>query len=203
MSDLNISDAVMEIQNCNFLIEQNPKDFDAYALRGAAYYHLELYEEAIKDLDKAISINGECVLAYVVKGDLYRDLDKYKDALHNYSIATQINESKDVFDFNIYYNKGNINKYLGHNQDAIDDFTKVINLKSNHIEALYYRGLILTKIKKYEIAIKDFEEIIKIDNNHANAYYNLGIIYKKLGNEELTKDNYLKYNSLKNKNTNH
>jgi tetratricopeptide (TPR) repeat protein len=64
--------------------------------------------------------------------------------------------------------------------NAIIEFTKVLESKSNHDRALNYRGLCYEGINEFEKAVTDFKEAITIKTKEADYYFNLGRVYYKL-----------------------
>ncbi len=60
---------------------------------------------------------------------------------------------------------------------AIEDFSKAIELKPNHISAVYNRGNAFMKEQKYDKALEDFNKAIELDPNYFEAYLNRGEIF--------------------------
>lgn len=50
---------------------------------------------------------------------------------------------------------------LGKYNEAIKDYTMALQIDPKSIIAHNYRGLIYSKLKKYEEAIKDFDKVIE------------------------------------------
>ncbi len=76
-----------------------------------------------------------------------------------------------------YYNRGlafmNENKF----KEAMDDYTKAIELKPGYNVALVNRGNILRGNSKYEEALRDYNAAIDSTPNFSIAYFNRGILY--------------------------
>ena len=78
------------------------------------------------------------------------------------------------------YKKGNY-------QEAIEDFTKAIESRSEDAFLYNNRGLAYFKAKKYDKALSDFSKAIQLKPNYAVAYCNRGLSYFKTaagGNKE-------------------
>lgn len=73
----------------------------------------------------------------------------------------------------IYQEKGLIN-------EAINDFTKCIEIDSTYFFAYYNRGNIFFDQKQYDLAIKDYSRAISINPKYINAIVNRGISYMEL-----------------------
>ncbi len=67
-------------------------------------------------------------------------------------------------------------------KDALDAFTKSIELDPQYAEAYYNRGVTYRKLGNYNQAIKDYDKAVEIDPQYEEAYLNRGVVYAKLGN---------------------
>ncbi|MFN3234852.1 MAG: tetratricopeptide repeat protein, partial [Gammaproteobacteria bacterium] len=69
-----------------------------------------------------------------------------------------------------YINRGLNHFNLGHNEDAISDFTHAIELKSIPLAALlipyHKRGIAFTHLMKFDEAIEDFSTCIQINDKN-------------------------------------
>lgn len=73
---------------------------------------------------------------------------------------------------------------LGKYEEAVDAFSKAIEIRPSYMEA--YRGLGDTylKLKNYDGAVKCYKQVVKEDPNDFEAYQNLSDAYSRLGNDE-------------------
>ena len=67
------------------------------------------------------------------------------------------------------------NYQLANYQDAIDGYTKLIEIGPSNAEIYYSRGVAKHQIEDYQGAIFDYTEAIKIDPGNSNIYNNRGI----------------------------
>jgi len=88
-----------------------------------------------------------------------------------------------------YFSRGRAYLQLGKNNEAIADYTKVIQLKGTsetvaaNLPLVYHnRGLSYGLIAKYPLAIADLTKAIQLRPDYASAYKVRGLIYKKMGN---------------------
>ncbi|MBK6772723.1 MAG: tetratricopeptide repeat protein [Ignavibacteria bacterium] len=93
-------------------------------------------------------------------------------------ISTGTFSSKKYIEANNYFYKGYNADENGNYQDAIDYFTKFINLFPDKKEGYYNRGTIYFNLKEYSKAISDYNSAIEINPVDAEAYNNRGIVYK-------------------------
>ncbi len=89
----------------------------------------------------------------------------------------------DPFNSVAYLDMGLIkNDYLERYMDAIQDFTKVIELDSLNVDAYFLRGISKYNLKKYQDAIVDFVHVTTLESGNADAYYYKGLAEAELGN---------------------
>jgi tetratricopeptide (TPR) repeat protein len=84
-----------------------------------------------------------------------------------------------------YYSRGLAFKSEKKDQEALQDYTKAIELKSDYIQAYNNRGIIFLDSNKNEEALKDFKKTIEIDPDFVLGYNNLGLaLYNEKQYEE-------------------
>jgi len=66
---------------------------------------------------------------------------------------------------------------------AIEDFTKVIELKPDEADAYNHRGYANAAKRLHDQAIQDFSQAIKLNPQHTTAYVYRGRVYELLGRE--------------------
>jgi tetratricopeptide (TPR) repeat protein len=79
------------------------------------------------------------------------------------------------------FEKGVVNFKQGHYQEAVDQFTELINRSPEHADAYKNRGVSYMKLEKFDQAISDFETAKAIFPELKDLYSNLGVAwyYKK------------------------
>jgi len=70
---------------------------------------------------------------------------------------------------------------LGYNVEAIELYTRAIEIDPNFAYAYNNRGIAYADMENYTQAIKDFTRAIEINPNYADAYNNRGLAYFILG----------------------
>lgn len=79
--------------------------------------------------------------------------------------------------FGSYYNRGVINRGLGHIDVAIRDFTTSISYNPVDVDSYMNRGILYSREQNYSPALGDFSTVIRLDSLHKEAYFNIGLIY--------------------------
>lgn len=77
-------------------------------------------------------------------------------------------------------------------REAISIYTEILNMDSNHKEALLWRGIAYSNIEDSENALSDLRKLTKLEPRHARAFNNIANVYAK---EERDKEALKNYNT--------
>ena len=126
------------------------------------------YENAIKQLDKAILANPKFTSAFTMRGDNKVHLKDYKGALQDYNRAIDI----DPNDAEAYKSRGNVKVKILDFTGAISDFGIAIEKNSNDAEAYNFRGMAMAASGNYEAALKDYNNALELNPKYSEAFVN-------------------------------
>ncbi len=98
---------------------------------GNAKYEKQMYEEAIRDYDQAITWNPKFAISYINRGNAKLQMGKYHDAIKDYDLAISIDNNL----ADAYYNRGNAKLQLGNFAEAIADYRNALQISPNHKQA--------------------------------------------------------------------
>jgi len=150
---------------------------NTYTRRGIAYARKGQYDRAIEDLDQAIRINPNYVLALINRGLAYALMGQPDRAIEDLDQAIRINPYRaDAFN-----NRGVAYGGMGQPDRAIEDFDQAIRLHPMYAFALSNRGLAYARKGQPDRAILDFDQAIRIDPNLAVAYNGRGLAKRAKG----------------------
>jgi tetratricopeptide (TPR) repeat protein len=90
------------------------------------------------------------------------------------------------------YNKGHSLFYQQKPKDAINEYTKSINIDPEFYLAYYDRGVVYVNLEEYEKAIPDLKRSIELYNEFSNSYYFLGFVYHSQNKLDMAMANYTK-----------
>ena len=124
------------ISSLSSVISSNPRDPEAYNVRGSAYGRSGQYQAALKDFNTAIQLKPDFYQAYSNRALIYRFLGNQQTALADYNRAIQINPSYDA----AYIGRGNLYRKAGQTQLAFNDFQKAIQLDTTDARAYTIAG---------------------------------------------------------------
>jgi len=138
----NMPEALVRLGNVYY---ENEYDF---------YYNKREYNSAIKQYEKAISIEENYAYAYYMRGLSYDNKEEYENALKDYNTAIRI-----MPDFTIAYsNRGWTYYSMGNYENAIDDAKRAIDIKANYDGAFNLWGAALSQIAKIKEDEKQFKD---------------------------------------------
>jgi len=103
------------------------------------------------------------------------ELDKKETVCHIHSETIEKRELKFIETF---YSIGSSLAKAGDYQSAIEEFAKEIEKCPNY-DAYNERGIVFSKMEKYQEATADFTNAIAIDPLRSHAYNNRGIVFVK------------------------
>jgi tetratricopeptide (TPR) repeat protein len=76
-----------------------------------------------------------------------------------------------------WFEKGYASETAGNHNDAIDAFSKAIELNPRYAKAYSKRGLAYNMVDNPELAVEDFNRAIKLNPKDAGTYNNRGNVY--------------------------
>ena len=82
---------------------------------------------------------------------------------------------------------------MNQENQAIQDFTKAIELAPKKPFAYYERGNCYSRLSHHKSAIADYNKAIKLKKNYAEAYLARGIIYKKIMEKKKARNDFNSY----------
>jgi tetratricopeptide (TPR) repeat protein len=137
------------------VIKQNPKNPDAYLLRGSFKMQADP-EQALGDFSKVIELKPDSGVAYnqraillLTKGDIDAALKDLDSAIaHNFK------------DDSVYYLRSQLRGQVGELNGALSDIDEAIKLNPNNPRTYSHRGELLLVLKEPERALADFNYLL-------------------------------------------
>ena len=186
-----ISDIDRAMEKYEAVISLDQTKADPYLRLGAIYVKkgsddskiIDVYEKGLAIDPKHPQIQYDLALLYKKKGDL----DK---AIEHYQVATEL--SPDDYKWHYEYAKLLDGK---DNSEAIEEYTRVIELKRDFAPAYYDRAMLIRKAKaingrvyRNEQIIEDLKQAAELDPKMADAYYNIALLYKEMEASEMARE---------------
>jgi tetratricopeptide (TPR) repeat protein len=148
--------------------ELDPDFLDAYLLLGYCSANLELFPEAEQSLEYVLSKEPESLPALQNMGALMLKLNQFDRSIQYYDKYVHLDQKNaDVWKdrgnaivasiFNLERSEHTVNKY----KDALDSFSKGLEIKQDMPEALKWKCICLTQIDEYSKAINCFRSFLE------------------------------------------
>lgn len=203
------------------LIRKDEKNADLYYRRAKAYMNENQINEALKDIQSAISYNGKQAEYYILQADLhfisdasalaFQDLQKALDIdpksteaylkiaelalfLRDYDKTMEnvdLALKTDKFSSTAYFIRGWALKEKGDTVNAVVDFKRAVELNANYEQANEELG-ILYALKNDPIAVEYLKTTLTINSKNTQARYALGYYYQTNGMFQEALDQYQK-----------
>jgi len=132
----------------------DPKYYSTYAQRGILYVNISRIDEALRDFAKSIELNPSYAEPYYNRGTVYSGRKEYDKAIPDYTKYVSLIDDP-VYLADGYINRGIANRYLGNPQKALEDFSKVIELRPKWQNGYRARALLYREMKKPDLATAD------------------------------------------------
>ncbi|MEM1324216.1 MAG: tetratricopeptide repeat protein [Bacteroidota bacterium] len=147
---------------------------ELYANRATAHGDMELYDEAMADINAALRIDPQSSATYSNQGDLLFAKGDYKAAIDSYDKVLAINKD----DGQSLNNRANAYVKLGSYNAAMNDYNQASSLHPDS-EIYINRAFSWLNQGEYEKALADGLEASRIDYQNAYAFYCIGLIQLK------------------------
>ncbi len=153
------------------------KDADnqfALNLLGVVSIHNKDFEQAIKYLEKALTVNADDADTYSNLGLAFKEIKRLPDAQKMFEKALSFN-AKHPINLN---NLGNVFASLNEHEKAIYCFDCALRIDGQYIDCLHNMFISLKEQHQFDKALHSVEHILKLDPSNSRAHNNKGEIFK-------------------------
>ncbi|MEJ5244869.1 MAG: tetratricopeptide repeat protein [Bacteroidota bacterium] len=148
----------------NKFLSTNQKYAPAFYGRAIASYKLKDYGKSLEDCKKAIALDDKYHDAYFLAGLNSIELNDYKNAIIYFSDALSINPNNTKY----LYSRANAYYFAQMDNEAISDYSRVIELEPSFGLAYYGRGIAYYMANKFALAKIDLENYVALNANQDN-----------------------------------
>ncbi|WP_421656265.1 caspase, EACC1-associated type [Leptothermofonsia sp. ETS-13] len=180
------------ILNFEQVVQRDPQNIKAYLWLGEAYFRLDKFKETIAICEQLINEDADLenlssdnlIYLYDLKGRSYYqwgksknslDLSLFKHAQGSFQEAIILMESKSLATFEnqqklykLYFQKGEIELSLDNTKDAIEAFSKAIEINSRDSKSFERRGDAWKTLNQFTNAKKDYVRASEILQEKGN-----------------------------------
>jgi predicted O-linked N-acetylglucosamine transferase (SPINDLY family) len=174
------------------LLTKDQNNFQLINLLGVISLQQKNFNDAITQINKAISLNPSHHALYNNLGVAYKETEKYESAIENFKRAIEIKPNY----AEAYNNLGIIFKKKYQYNEAYNNYQKAIELNPNYAESYNNLGLLYGDTKRYKEAIINFSKAIELNKNYIDAYKNRANIYSLYKKQPLAIKDYNKLKTL-------
>lgn len=168
-----------KIETLSRMIDKSPKNAALYFERAEAYVSLEKWNDAIKDLEKATSLDQKHKEYYKLLGDTYFRIG---DVEHSYKAMEKVVEL-DENDVEGYMKLGEIAFYSKDYDRAMEHLNMVTAKMPDNQAALFMKGFIYKETGDTTNAAFYFRKVIDQYPEYEPAYEELGFMYANHGSD--------------------
>ena len=175
----------------SIVINEDSTNSKAYYLRGNSNKLSKDYEVALIDFKKAIKYDSTNIDAFYEKGSIEYELGEFDEAINSFSTVI----TKEPNHALAYFFRGSANfeeasrKEFDHKKkhlhDALEDYSKALELDESLEEAYFDRGEVKMELKDYIGAISDFKKSVELKPNDLEAHYLKAICNYHYGYEDI------------------
>lgn len=154
-------------------LAKDNQNVDIYFNRALEFSLVQDFNSAIEDLNKAVNIRPDFMLAYFCRANIrYKLMDFTKNSVDTKTIDPDkdkklISKNQALYDMEI----------------ILRDYDKVIELNPDFSFAYFNKANILCTQKDFQSAISYYTRAIEIDADFAEAYFNRGLTYLFIGED--------------------
>lgn len=176
-----------------YIAEGHGDELEIVKLMGLINVNLLLFNEAVKDFEKAVKISPDDATALYYLANCYDNTGRISDAERCYIKVLEIRENY----VDAYKNLCIIYMKTGKEQQAIELAQKAKNIAPNDYTFDYLIGTASVTLKQYNKGIQHLEHALALNPQHFQIYNNLGTAYLLTGMRDKALDCYKKAIKIK------
>jgi tetratricopeptide (TPR) repeat protein len=134
-----------------------------------------MYDEAIKDFDKALSLYPRNGFALSNRGLSNHELGKHKEAVKDYSDAIALDSTY----AENYRSRADNYGHLKEWERALQDTKKAISLNPKYTDAYLAQAWVFHNTNRYPQAIETYNKAIEIEPQNAQCYFSRGMCHRE------------------------
>lgn len=165
-----------ELAALDALLEKNPDNDSLFYRRAAVYYKLDGYDEALKDLTRAIELDSMQPAYYHLLADVLLDYARPNDSKRAIDVL-QTAAAKFPDNFHTLLKLSEFQLIVKQHGEALITLDKILRRDPQNAEAFYMAGRVALDKGDTTAAIASFQKSVKIDATNGDAWMFLGRIF--------------------------
>jgi tetratricopeptide (TPR) repeat protein len=158
--------------------DQTQQSAVAWNNKGAIFYNMKDYNEALQAYDNAIKINPLYAEAWANKGVALYDNGSYQEAIRAFNRSISIDPTEGW----VWYARGSVYYRLGNYNESLKSYNEALKLNPSGDANIWAdKGYALYYLGDYSEALQAFHNSTLIDPNKAWVWNAIGDTYSKQG----------------------
>lgn len=157
-------------------IQSNPKDAELYAMRAEVFYEQNNYDQAIADMQQALTLDSVNVDYHHLLADIYLDYYRSRLALQTMERAAAL-APDDSFTL---LKLSEIQLFLKQNQASLSTLDKVLRQDPQNALAFFFMGRNFEELGDTNRAINSYQEASENDPEMLDAWLKLGQLHASI-----------------------
>lgn len=141
------------------------KSHEAYYNKAIILLKMKMFNETIKSINEAISLNRNDARSWYVKGLVFSKMNKPRVAIKCYNTALDLIPENNLF----WYAKGKALAKLERYDEALECYETALEINSKDVNVLFEKGRLLSYKNRVDEAIIAFDEVLKWQPQHTGA----------------------------------
>ncbi len=159
-------------------IRNNPGQADLYFARAELFYQNQGYDEAIQDLNKALSIDSTNVAYLHLLADVYLDYFKSRQALQTMKKAAELQPDR----IPTLLKLSEFQLILKQYEASLKTVDEILKRSPQNAEAFFMLGMNFKEMGDTSRAINSFQQSVELDPEIIDAWIHLGQLQAAKGN---------------------
>jgi tetratricopeptide (TPR) repeat protein len=198
LNELQIESHFRSIDNYSMRLESDPVNPTLYFGRAMDFMLVQDYENALKDLQKVITLNPDMLLAHFARA-VVRSKQLEYDRLQTDPRAMSSGAAINLPELGNIAGKPRLpdisTKSIDY-EEILKEYEAILRINPDFIYAYYNRAEIFSLEKDYRAAIADYSKAIELEPQFAEAYFNRGISRLAIGETAMGLDDLRKAGEL-------
>jgi len=179
------------INYCTQALKLDHDLYQAYFVRGRAYYIMNLYDDAISDITRGLGLH-QMPEGYMMRSYAFEGENNLSAAIDDCSSAIGMAPS----DALLYSRRGLLYDEVKGYKEAIIDQRKAIELAPAYPFGYSRLGLVFSHMGRYEDSIEQYSKAIALDPKEDSFYFNRAIAFDLLGKRDQAIEDLRKWLSI-------
>ncbi|MDJ0625154.1 MAG: hypothetical protein QNJ31_02155 [Candidatus Caenarcaniphilales bacterium] len=138
--------------------------YENYLNRAVKQHKKHKYDAAIINYTKAIDIAEN----HSIQAQTGQYSNEYEEYPLEYSLEYSVEDNLS----DLYFNRGLAESEAGYSKEALEDFSKSINLNPYNDSAFFNRAIVKYELRMYKSALHDFDRTLSLVPGDAKALFN-------------------------------